>query len=147
MFQDLSIATRHFGQNYDNKAVINQIFPLKGHECYNISPFQLFLRSVSCLSHVQFAGFSSESLCERIMDAQSSILVTAGRSGSQNSSTRRCDVLERSGAAKMVFKFSSDSKCSNTFSLLVHRPHHLSLHLPVPHPLSLHPFVTYRWCL
>lgn len=26
----------------------------------------------------QFAGFSSESLCERIMDAQSSVLVTAG---------------------------------------------------------------------
>lgn len=104
MFKDLSITARHFGQNYDNKAVINQIFPLKGHKCYNISPFQLFLRSVSCLSRVQFAGFSSESLCERIMDAQSSILVTAGRSSSQNTSTRRCDVLERSGAAKMVFK-------------------------------------------
>ncbi len=27
---------------------------------------------------VQFAGFSSESLCERIMDAQCNILVTAG---------------------------------------------------------------------
>lgn len=44
--------------------------------CYLTSSVFLFV--------VQFAGFSCESLCERIVDAQSSVLVTAGRSsGSQ----------------------------------------------------------------
>lgn len=46
---------------------------------------------------MQFAGFSSESLCERIMDAQSSVLVTAGniyrlfQTCGQQISTRRCE--------------------------------------------------------
>uniref|UniRef100_A0A7N9B246 acetate--CoA ligase n=1 Tax=Mastacembelus armatus TaxID=205130 RepID=A0A7N9B246_9TELE len=35
---------------------------------------------IGAVHSIVFAGFSSESLCERIMDAQSSILVTAGRS-------------------------------------------------------------------
>lgn len=57
-------------QNYNNKSIINQI---------NTTTSPPLSFSSLFLFHVQFAGFSSESLCERIMDAQSNILVTAGR--------------------------------------------------------------------
>lgn len=68
-FDECNVINRNDEQNYDMKTqvVINQNYPPKG------LVFSL---------HVQFAGFSSESLCERIMDAQSSVLVTAGGSGS-----------------------------------------------------------------
>lgn len=54
---------------------MNQNYFLKGHISSSLLSLSFFL-------HIQFAGFSSESLCERIMDAQSSVLVTAGRSSS-----------------------------------------------------------------
>lgn len=95
---------------------------------FSISDFDALhftLKGHKDLSHVQFAGFSSESLCERIMDAQSSVLVTAGKSGSRR---RMLTVL-----------FSSCKVTKYPLPCQWHR--HLSL------PLLLHSFVTCRWCL
>uniref|UniRef100_A0A674PIQ8 Acetyl-coenzyme A synthetase, cytoplasmic n=1 Tax=Takifugu rubripes TaxID=31033 RepID=A0A674PIQ8_TAKRU len=50
---------------------------------------------IGAVHSIVFAGFSSECLCERIMDAQSSILVTAGRSHNQNGSASEPHPLQR----------------------------------------------------
>uniref|UniRef100_A0A671VMP0 Acetyl-coenzyme A synthetase n=1 Tax=Sparus aurata TaxID=8175 RepID=A0A671VMP0_SPAAU len=54
----------------------------KTNMCYNVLDRLVKERSLVCLfscavHSIVFAGFSSESLCERIMDAQSCVLVTA----------------------------------------------------------------------
>ena len=85
--------------------------------------------SLSFSLHVQFAGFSSESLCERIMDAQSSVLVTAGRSSLSFGRAVWRDSGTRTQFAEALRGCKNDQAvrglCSNTSSLLVDASHHL----------------------
>lgn len=114
--------------------------------------FWKFLGATTVLSHScsvfvclvpQFAGFSSDSLCERIIDAQSCVLVTAGRFGSRHTHTRRC----------VMWTLFCKLWLSRFLDLIICPPHpskHLSIHLSTrtpPQPLSLLQSESYRWCL